>query len=348
MPWQEKHQVGFLGYSPFHAVGWHYLRPTSILKKIAAAHQVSPYQVMLAWITRHNNVVTLPKASSVTHAQDNIAAMDLQLTPIELQKIDQEYLAPTRKVPLDKIWVLWKWKIDMQISNVKLRQPYSSLDIYYSASDEALPAVVIIPGGSYNQIKERDSERVALTFATHAFQAFVVRYPVLVHKSYPAAKVAISQAFDYIVAHTTELQVNPSQLGVIGFSAGGQLAAAYGNQVGTKAKFVALGYPVIKPTIDDKMGVTTEDVSRLVTSQTPATFIWGSINDGLTPFVDYINAYAVALAKHKVLFELHEFGTGNHGIALANKYTGIVNRDRVDDHMAKWFPLFLDWLSRLF
>lgn len=236
----------------------------------------------------------------------------------------------------------------MQISNVKLRQPYSSLDIYYSASDEALPAVVIIPGGSYNQIKERDSERVALTFATHAFQAFVVRYPVLVHKSYPAAKVAISQAFDYIVAHATELQVDPSQLGVIGFSAGGQLAAAYGNQVGTKAKFVALGYPVIKPTIDDKMGVTTEDVSRLVTSQTPATFIWGSINDGLTPFVDYINAYAVALAKHKVLFELHEFGTGNHGIALANKYTGIVNRDRVDDHMAKWFPLFLDWLSRLF
>ena len=82
----------------------------------------------------------------------------------------------------------------MQISNVKLAQEHASLDVYYSASDVALPAVVIIPGGSYQQIKERDSERVALTFATHAFQSFVVRYPVLEHRSYQAAKVAIAQA----------------------------------------------------------------------------------------------------------------------------------------------------------
>ncbi|MDD6432401.1 MAG: alpha/beta hydrolase [Lactobacillaceae bacterium] len=235
----------------------------------------------------------------------------------------------------------------MQISNVQLDQPYSSLDIYHSASDVALPAVVIVPGGSYQQIKERDSERVAITFTTHAFQAFVVRYPVLEHRDYQAAKTAVAQAFDYIVDHATELDVNPDQLGVIGFSAGGQLAAAYSNQTATKAKFVALGYPVIKPTIDDRMGVKTEDVSQLVTDQTPATFIWGSVNDGLTPYLDHVNAYTMMLAQHGVPFELHEFGTGNHGIALANKYTGIVNRDRVDRHMSRWFPLFLEWFAEV-
>lgn len=235
----------------------------------------------------------------------------------------------------------------MQISNVQLDQPYSSLDIYHSASDVALPAVVIVPGGSYQQIKERDSERVAITFATHAFQAFVVRYPVLEHRDYQAAKTVVAQAFDYIIDHAVELDVNPDQLGVIGFSAGGQLAAAYSNQPATKAKFVALGYPVIKSTIDDRMGVKTEDVSQKVTDQTPATFIWGSVNDDLTPYLDHVNAYTMMLAQHGVPFELHEFGTGNHGIALANKYTGIVNRDRVDRHMSRWFPLFLEWFAEV-
>ena len=183
--------------------------------------------------------------------------------------------------------------------------------------------------------------------ATHAFQAFVVRYPVVEHKDYQAAKRAMSQAFDYLLAHAKELDLDPTRLGVLGFSAGGQLAAAYSNQAETKAKFVGLGYPVIQPTIDQRMGVTTENVSQLVTPQTPPTFIWGSIKDELTPYLEHVAVYAQALAENGVPFELHEFSTGGHGIALANKYTGIVNRDRVDAHMAKWFPLFLDWFKQL-
>lgn len=235
----------------------------------------------------------------------------------------------------------------MEIKTVKLQQPDSFLEIYESKTDVPLPAVVIIPGGSYNRILERDSERVALTFTTHAFETFVVRYPVLENKNYRAAKKAVAQAFDYIVNHATALHVDLNQLGVIGFSAGGQLAAAYSNLPGTHAKFAALGYPVIQPLIDDKMGVTTENVANLVSEQTPPTFIWGSINDDLTPYLEHVAVYVRALAGHQVPFELHEFTTGNHGIALANKYTGIVNRDRVDHHMAKWFPLFLDWLQAI-
>lgn len=235
----------------------------------------------------------------------------------------------------------------MEIKNIPLAEPYSSVDIYHSQSDVALPGVVIVPGGSYNKIMERDSERVAITLATHAFQAYVVRYPVLEHKDYRAAKRALAQTFDYLVDHAAELDLDPQRLGVLGFSAGGQLAAAYSNQPATKAKFVGLGYPVIRPLIDQRMGVTTEDVSQLVTKQTPATFMWGSIQDQLTPYLDHLAVYAQALAKQRVPFELHEFSTGGHGIALANKYTSIVNYDRADEHMAKWFPLFLDWLQQL-
>ncbi|WP_283680047.1 alpha/beta hydrolase [Lentilactobacillus sp. Marseille-Q4993] len=233
----------------------------------------------------------------------------------------------------------------MKIESVSLEEKNSSLDMYISNSDVKLPGIVIIAGGSYNPIKERDSERVALSYATHAYQAFVVQYPVGENKSYATAKVAIAQSFDYIVSHADELNVDTDNLGIIGFSAGGQLAAAYANSEGNHAKFEILGYPVIKPTLDEKMGVTTEDVSKMVSANTPRTFIFGSINDELTPFGNHILSYVQELDKNNVKFELHEFGTGNHGISLANKYTGIVNGDRTDEHFSKWFELSVDWLN---
>lgn len=234
----------------------------------------------------------------------------------------------------------------MDIRTIQLTQPYSFLDIYHSNTTTPLPGLVIIPGGSYHKVAERDSERVAITMAAHAFQTFVVRYPVVEHRSYQDAKKAIAEAFDYLVAHAAALDLDPQQLGIIGFSAGGQLAAAYSNHPDTKAQFVALGYPVITPQLDDHMGVTTENVAQLVTAHTPATFLWGSINDQLTPYLDHLAVYAQALAEHQVKFELHEFATGGHGMALANYYTSVVNRSRADSHLAQWLPLFLGWFSR--
>lgn len=204
-----------------------------------------------------------------------------------------------------------------------------------------------MPGGSYNRIMERDSERVAVTLATHAFQTFVIRYPVVEHKDYQAAKRALVQAGNYLTAHAADYDLDPARLGILGFSAGGQLAAAYSNKPDTKVKFAGLGYPVTRPLIDERMGVTTEDVCKLVAAQTPPTFIWGSIKDDLTPYLDHIAPYVRALAANQVPFELHEFSTGGHGMALANQYTGTVNYDRTDEHMARWLPLFLDWLKQL-
>lgn len=103
MPWQAARGIGFMGYSPFHAVGWRYLHPTPLLEEIGAAHQVTAYQVMLAWITRNNNVLTLPKASSAAHVKDNIAALAIDLSTEELRLIDRDFPKPTHKVPLEKI-----------------------------------------------------------------------------------------------------------------------------------------------------------------------------------------------------------------------------------------------------
>lgn len=236
----------------------------------------------------------------------------------------------------------------MNFQNIQLDTVnHSSLDIYQSNTDTALPGIVVVGGGSYKQLRERDTERVALQFATQAFQSFVVNYPTEEQKSYAEAKEAIVEAFDYIKKHADQLKVDVNKLGIIGFSAGGQLAADYSNQTDTQVKFALLGYPVIKPILDEKMGVQSTDVSKLVSSNTPPTFIWGAMNDELTPFLEHIDIYTQALAQNNVPFEVHEFSTGNHGMALANKWTGVVNDGRVDHHMSRWFPLALEWLDEM-
>ncbi len=128
----------------------------------------------------------------------------------------------------------------------------TKLDIYNSDTDVALPGVVILPGGSYKPFKQRDSERVALTFLTQSYQAFVLEYPINDKKNYQLAKKSISTAFDYIIKHAKALKVNPKKIGIIGFSAGGQLAAAYSCEKGTQAKFAVLGYPVVNQALDEK------------------------------------------------------------------------------------------------
>lgn len=101
--WQKQHDVGFLSYSPFHAVGWHQITPKSSLTTIAHKHHVSPQAVILAWIMRTGQVIPLPKAGNACHVLDNISALDLQLDDQDLALIDRDYPAPTHKIPLQKI-----------------------------------------------------------------------------------------------------------------------------------------------------------------------------------------------------------------------------------------------------
>ncbi len=62
-----------------------------MLQKIASAHDATPRQVALAFLTREADVFAIPKASSAEHAAENAAAGDLVLASEEIAALDKAF-----------------------------------------------------------------------------------------------------------------------------------------------------------------------------------------------------------------------------------------------------------------
>ncbi len=95
-----------MAYSPVaqgDTLGTQRLTNNRVLRAIAQAHQVSVFQVMLAWVIRQPGVIAIPQTSQPEHAQQNVQAGDLYLTEQELIQLQQEFPTPTQKQPLAMI-----------------------------------------------------------------------------------------------------------------------------------------------------------------------------------------------------------------------------------------------------
>jgi diketogulonate reductase-like aldo/keto reductase len=72
----------------------------SLLDTIAQRHGVSPYAVALHWLIRHEGVVAIPKASQAEHVRANRAALDLELDPEELGRLEAQFPREGEDIPL--------------------------------------------------------------------------------------------------------------------------------------------------------------------------------------------------------------------------------------------------------
>lgn len=97
--------------------------------------------------------------------------------------------------------------------------------------DRIRPAILILPGGGYAMTSDREAEPVALQFLAKGFAVFVLRYSVQPSR-YPVALLEAAEAMRLIRANADQWHVNPAQVAVLGFSAGGHLAANLATSVG--------------------------------------------------------------------------------------------------------------------
>jgi diketogulonate reductase-like aldo/keto reductase len=103
LPWCRDHEMPIMAYCPLAQAG--NLRQEvlhhPIIQQLARARNVSSAQIALAWVTRFDNVIAIPKAVQPDHVKENAAALNLRLNAHELALIDQAFPAPNQKTPLD-------------------------------------------------------------------------------------------------------------------------------------------------------------------------------------------------------------------------------------------------------
>jgi diketogulonate reductase-like aldo/keto reductase len=102
IPYCAERGIAVVAYSPFgqRAFPANATPGGRVLAEIAEHHQRTPRQVALNFVTRHPNVITIPKTTHPDRVRENSGGAGWQLTPEDLEALDQTFPAPIRDTPL--------------------------------------------------------------------------------------------------------------------------------------------------------------------------------------------------------------------------------------------------------
>lgn len=205
------------------------------------------------------------------------------------------------------------------------------------------PAMLVIPGGGYGCVcMDSEGIPIARRFTELGFRCFTLTYRVAPHH-FPAPLQDAVRAMKYIRGNAGKFHIDPRMIAVVGFSAGGHLAASLGtiwdtvdasdgdefDAVDPVPNAMALSYPVItggekahRGSVDNWSGhkATAEDISSFslekhVSEKTPPTFLWSTIEDTLVPCENSL-LFFDAMRKAGRPCDLHIFPHGPHGMQL--------------------------------
>ncbi len=97
LPYCKEHGIAVTAYTPFGRGEWAERAGAHALERVASKHGATPRQVILAFLTRDDGVFTIPKASTVAHAEENAGAGDLRLDADDIAAIDAAFPVKRRR-----------------------------------------------------------------------------------------------------------------------------------------------------------------------------------------------------------------------------------------------------------
>ncbi|MCU1322291.1 MAG: Xylanase [Acidobacteriaceae bacterium] len=192
-------------------------------------------------------------------------------------------------------------------------------------------AVVVLPGGGYRILAyDLEGTEVCTWLNSIGVTCLLAQYRVPYKDHFPqnAADLEdVQQAMRLTRAHAAEWHIDPNRIGVLGFSAGGHLAAVLSNHADFKPATQPKG--AADPTIDASPNFTILIYPAYLTPEpalntlapgidptvkTPPTFLLMAENDPV--HVENVFVYGRALKDLKVPTEIHVFSEGGHGYGL--------------------------------
>lgn len=212
-------------------------------------------------------------------------------------------------------------------------------------------SVVICPGGGYHHLSiNKEGYKIAKWLNTLGISAFVLKYRMpsdLTMKDKTIGPLQDAQeALRMVRRNTEKWKLDPNKIGIMGFSAGGHLAATLSTQFAEKVydskdntssrpDFSILMYPVISMQegithSGSKENLLGKNASAILVEQysnekqvnaaTPKTFIVHATDDKAVAVENSINYY-LALKQNNIPVELHFFENGGHGFGLGTEGT---------------------------
>ncbi|MBQ7407832.1 MAG: alpha/beta hydrolase [Clostridia bacterium] len=232
-------------------------------------------------------------------------------------------------------------------------------------SKRVRPAMLIIPGGGYEFVSEREGEPIAMGYLQHGFNCFLLEYSIAPDFCYPTQIREAAMAMIFIRENAKKYQVDPDQVAAVGFSAGGHLCGCLGvmfncdevqdlrNYDFVRPTAVILSYPVTICAEESKThGGSFKNVSggndelaaklsleKWVNYLSSPAFLWHTYEDDCVPLYGTL-VLANAYNENKVPFELHVFEKGHHGLSVCSEEVNTPNA-----RVGAWLGLSVSWLK---
>lgn len=241
-------------------------------------------------------------------------------------------------------------------------RPRLELFLPETADGQPRAAMVICPSGSYYQLAENEGVPVAEFLAAQGLVAAVLTYRLHPHR-YPKPFADVARALRLLRLQADELNLAPQKIGIMGFSAGGHLAATLATRpdlyrdpedqlagiITARPDRLVLAYPVISfqkeyGQLGAAEGLLGKDPSPKLLNHfsnelhvnvlSPPAFVFHTADDPVVR-VEHSLQFATAYQKLKLPLALHVYPSGSHGVGLAKD----------DPELQSWTSLLLDWLG---
>lgn len=259
---------------------------------------------------------------------------------------------------------------DNKNPTLDLYLPYNMVEM--NRQNKKRPCLLVLPGGGYGMCSEREAEPIALHFLPEGFNVFVLTYSVAPHR-FPSQITEVAAAMELIYQNAEKWNCDTSKIAVMGFSAGGHLAAHYSTMYDCKEvreifadskrpDASVLCYPVITSdfttthqgsfiNLSGHDALTPQEAEyfsceKQVKETTPPAFLWHTAEDNVVP-VENSLLYAKALAKYKIPFELHIYPHGGHGLSTSDKHT-VDDVTNIVTYNSQWLECLKKWFNLIF